>query len=116
MLKAEPVTVKPMSLGEKKAARKRLKAAAFPTTTEEGLNIPEESLFRLFCPPFDSYDPPFDGFSTAEERAKIEEAVDAGAVWLDKLGSQANAKNSELSATRLESRKAHRISLHRSRN
>ncbi|CAE6362326.1 unnamed protein product [Rhizoctonia solani] len=58
-------------------------------------------LFRLFCLPFDSYEFPFDGSSTAEERAKIEEAVDAGAVWLDKFGSQANAKYSRLSATRL---------------
>ncbi|CUA76118.1 Lissencephaly-1 homolog [Drosophila mojavensis] [Rhizoctonia solani] len=100
MLTFEPVTVKPISLYENKAVR--LKAAAFPTTIEEALNKPEESFPRLFCLPFDSYDFPFDGFSTAEERAKIKEAVDASAVWLDKLGSQATTKNSEPSATRLD--------------
>ncbi|KAG8680869.1 lumenal Hsp70 protein, partial [Ceratobasidium sp. 423] len=40
----------------------------------------------------DSDESPFNGFSTAEERAKIEEAVDVAMEWLDGAGSHANAK------------------------
>ncbi|CUA77650.1 WD repeat-containing protein 5 homolog [Dictyostelium discoideum] [Rhizoctonia solani] len=65
----EPVTVKPMSLDEKKASRKRLKAAAFPTTSARKHS------------------------SAANDfpRAKIEEVVEAGMVWLDGSGPHANA-------------------------
>ncbi|KAJ1302977.1 hypothetical protein OPQ81_003269 [Rhizoctonia solani] len=93
----EPVTVKPMSLEEKKTARKRLldlnAAAASKREREEAFNNLEGFLYRLRrLLSDDSDESPFNGFSTPEERAKIEEAVDAAMEWLDGSGSQANAK------------------------
>ncbi|CUA71930.1 Hypoxia up-regulated protein 1 [Rhizoctonia solani] len=93
----EPVTVKPMSLDEKKAARKRLVALNAAASTkrerEEAFNNLEGFLYRLRrLLSDDSDESPFNGFSTPEERAKIEQAVDAAMEWLDGPGSQANAK------------------------
>ncbi|KAF8749292.1 heat shock protein 70 family [Rhizoctonia solani] len=93
----EPVTIKPLSLDEKKAARKRLialnAAASTKREREEAYNNLEGFLYRLRrLLSDDSDESPFNGFSTPEERAKIEEAVDAAMEWLDGAGSHANAK------------------------
>ncbi|KAF8729281.1 heat shock protein 70 family, partial [Rhizoctonia solani] len=93
----EPVTIKPLSLDEKKAARKRLialnAAASAKREREEAYNNLEGFLYRLRrLLSDDSDESPFNGFSTPEERAKIEEAVDAAMEWLDGAGSHANAK------------------------
>ncbi|CUA70584.1 Hypoxia up-regulated protein 1 [Rhizoctonia solani] len=93
----EPVTVKPMSLDEKKAARKRLVALNAAASTkrerEEAFNNLEGFLYRLRrLLSDDSDESPFNGFSTPEERAKIEQAVDAAMEWLDGPGSNAKAK------------------------
>ncbi|CUA76113.1 hypothetical protein RSOLAG22IIIB_06106 [Rhizoctonia solani] len=74
-LTLEPLAVNPMSLKEKKASRKR----------SEGLR------YRLFYLPPDSDETQCHGFSTAKARAKIEEAVEPGMVWLDGSGPHANA-------------------------
>ncbi|KAH7339157.1 actin-like ATPase domain-containing protein [Rhizoctonia solani] len=93
----EPMTVKPMSLDEKKTARKRLLAlnvaASAKREREEAFNNLEGFLYRLRrLLSDDSDESPFVGFSTPEERTKIEEAVDAAMEWLDSAGAQANAK------------------------
>ncbi|CAE6459280.1 unnamed protein product [Rhizoctonia solani] len=93
----EPVTVKPVSLDEKKAARKRLialnAAASTKREREEAFNNLEGFLYRLRrLLSDDSDESPFNGFSTPEERSKIEEAVDAAMEWLDGPGSHSNAK------------------------
>ncbi|EUC58906.1 HSP70 family protein, putative [Rhizoctonia solani AG-3 Rhs1AP] len=93
----EPMTVKPMSLDEKKAARKRLIALNAAASTkrehEEAFNNLEGFLYRLRrLLSDDSDESPFNGFSTPEERAKIEAAVDAAMEWLNETGSHATAK------------------------
>ncbi|CAE6350524.1 unnamed protein product [Rhizoctonia solani] len=112
----EPVTLKPMSLDEKKAARKRLialnAAASAKREREEAFNNLEGFLYRLRrLLSDDSDESPFNGFSTSEERSKIEEAVDAAMEWLDGAGSHANAK--ELWAKRDEIEKMEKPIQHR---
>ncbi|KAB5591682.1 Hsp70 family protein [Ceratobasidium theobromae] len=93
----EPITIKPMTLEEKKTARTRLlalnRAATSKREREEAYNNLEGFLYRLRrLLADDSDDSPFRDFSTPEERSKIEEAVNAAMEWLDGAGSHANAK------------------------
>ncbi|CUA76117.1 hypothetical protein RSOLAG22IIIB_06112 [Rhizoctonia solani] len=94
-LSIEPVIVKPVSLDEKMAARKRLIPNAVGSTKherEEASSNLKEFIYRHPCLPSDLDGSPCNGFLTAEERAEIEEAVHAGTVFLDESGSHANAK------------------------
>ncbi|CUA76600.1 Heat shock protein 88 [Rhizoctonia solani] len=91
----EPVITKPVSLEEEKAGRKRLIPNASASTKcecERRFNGLEGSLDHLRCLLSHSEQSPFDGFSTGKDRAKNEEVVSAGMIWLDEHGSHANAK------------------------
>lgn len=70
------------------------KAATSKREREEAYNNLEGFLYRLRrLLSDDSTDSPFTEFSTAEERAKLEAAVDEAMVWLDEgEGSRADAK------------------------
>ncbi|CAE6476049.1 unnamed protein product [Rhizoctonia solani] len=75
----EPVITNPMSLEEKKAGRKRLISNAAASTKyerEEGFNGLEGFPYRFRCLASGLSESPFDGFSVAEEWAKVKEAID----------------------------------------
>ncbi|CUA76104.1 hypothetical protein RSOLAG22IIIB_06094 [Rhizoctonia solani] len=91
----ESLIVKPVSLGEKLAARKRLIPNAVGSTKHEGEEASSNLkglIYRHLCLPSDSDWSPFNGLSTAEERAEIEEAVHVG--WW-KLQSKHHFKEAE---------------------
>ncbi|KAG9085799.1 lumenal Hsp70 protein [Ceratobasidium sp. 370] len=96
-LKVTPKTVVPMDRDQKHQARSRLIALNLAASTkrerEEAYNVLEGFLYRLRrLLSDDSTDSPFTEFSTPEERAAIEKAVDEAMVWLDEEGSKAEAK------------------------
>lgn len=96
-LKVTPRNIQPLTIDEKRTARSRLielnKAARTKREREEAFNVLEGFLYRLRRLLSDeSEDSPFTEFSTPEERAAIEKAVDEAMEWLDTEGAKAPAK------------------------